>query len=85
MTFCDWEANYHKPWTQVENNCVAAKDFGFCRCSNSAIIPLAGEKNYLVNLPWNICGLIILFLWPPGVLSQFGIYFPLRKMKLLAV
>lgn len=47
MTFCDWEANYHKAWTQVENNFVAAKDFGFCRCSNSAIIPLAGKKKII--------------------------------------
>lgn len=44
MTFCDWEANYHKGWTQVENNFVARKDFVYCRYSNSAIIPLAGKK-----------------------------------------
>lgn len=50
MTFCDWEANYHKAWTQVENNFVAGKDFEFCRCSNSAVIPLAGEKKLFSQL-----------------------------------
>lgn len=44
MAFCECEANYHKAWTQIENNFVTATDFGFCTCSNSAVIPLAGKK-----------------------------------------
>lgn len=43
MAFREWEANDHKAWTQIENNFVA-KDFRFCRCSNSAVIPLEGKK-----------------------------------------
>lgn len=49
MAYREWEANYHKAWTQTETNFVSAKDFGFCRCSISAVIPLAGEKNNLVD------------------------------------
>lgn len=49
MAYREWEANYHKAWTQTETNFVSAKDFGFRRCSISAVIPLAGEKNNLVD------------------------------------
>lgn len=44
MIFCEWEANDDKAWTQIENKFLSVKKFEFCRCSNSAVIPLTEEK-----------------------------------------